>query len=127
MNSTITPTKTVCYVQGKDGVPHEVVKHYPRYQRYYSDAIETKTPGGCPNMVWFLDDIERITVREELVKFEQGKIRRHPFCNKNFGPLNPCDCGDCLSVLNSFSFMRPIPLPEERLYRMHQGEWPNEE
>ena len=96
----ITPTKTVCFLLDKDGQPHELIKHY--LCGTLGDVFETKTPGSDLNSVWFLDCIERIVVREEPVRKEP----EYPWCNKNFSPLNPCDCGDCDQVLKTYSNLR---------------------
>lgn len=100
----ITPTKTVCYVEGKDGVPHEYVSSYECGTA--GTVIETKTPGTDLGSIWFLDDVERIVVREEVVKQKP----QSPWCNKRFNYLNPCDCGDCEMVLKFFSNIKSLPL-----------------
>lgn len=89
----IIPTKTVCYVEGKDGVPHEYVSSYECGTA--GTVIETKTPGTDLGSIWFLDDVERIVVREEVIEQKP----KYPWCNKSFNPLNACDCGNCGKAL----------------------------
>jgi hypothetical protein len=104
----ITPTRTVCYVRMLDGSLKE-----------FSEARSLAHLWG-----WDFTKVERVVVREESVKIEEGPT--HPFCNKTFNPINPCDCGDCDSVLSSYSFMRPIPMPHHNYQKMYQGEWHDE-
>tara|TARA_X000001388_G_scaffold71119_1_gene60712 strand:+ start:312 stop:593 length:282 start_codon:yes stop_codon:yes gene_type:complete len=68
---------------------------------------------------WDFTKVKRVVVREEPVeqyhpwmvhtgdffdlKIEPGEIKRYSLCNKNFNPLNPCECGDCDKVLASYS------------------------
>ncbi len=105
----ITPTRTVCYVRMLDGSLKEV-----------SEARSLAHLWG-----WDFTNVKRVVVREEPVeqyhpgmvhtgdfsglKIEPGEIKRYSLCNKNFNPLNPCECGDCDKVLASYSKMKEAP------------------
>lgn len=86
----ITPTRTVCYVRMLAGNLMTI-----------EQAKEAAIQFG-----WPFSSVNKIVVREEAI----GEGTQYPLCNKNFSPLNPCDCGDCDKVLASYSKIREAKL-----------------
>lgn len=97
----ITPTRTVCYAMPEGTNELFVVKDI------FSGGVLLELPLHHIQFYMF-SEIGRFIVREESVKIEEGP--KYPYCNKNFNPLNPCDCGDCLNVLGQYSGVGPISM-----------------
>lgn len=90
----ITPTKTVCYVAHEKPGDEEWVKFsFRQFERWEEFG--------------WLGDIRRIIVREEVIEQQRPQ---YPWCNKNFNPLNPCECGDCSKVLAFYSKVKEAKL-----------------
>lgn len=115
----ITPTRTVCYAIPVNSKEMFVVNSV----MVNGVLIELQQR---PMKLHYLcySEVDHLVVREEPVKKEEGP--KHPWCNKHFNPMFPCGCGDCDSVLSSYSFMRPIPMPQYNYQKMYQGEWHDE-
>lgn len=93
----ITPTRTVCYAWTAPGVSPDLMGE----EVLCSDEA---FPGAIcyGDKAYLPDEIERIVVREEEIE----KKSQYPWCNKNFNPLNSCDCGNCDKVLALYSKVR---------------------
>ena len=113
----ITPTRTVCYA-----IPEGTDKLFV-VKEIFSDSALLELPLHYIQLYSF-SEIGRFIVREEPLK--KGEGPKYHWCNKNFNPMHPCYCGNCDSVLSSYSFMRPIPMPQYTFQKMYQGEWRDE-
>ncbi len=94
----IAPTRTVCYA-----IPEEDAEQELKVTHASPFGLEIEYSKGLYGLLNY-SEVRRIIVREE----PEGPA--YPYCNKNFNPLNPCDCGDCLNVLGQYSGVRPISM-----------------
>lgn len=94
----ITPTRTVCICVMDGKYTYQGMNRFrltPKISQVLTDES-----------AW--DLVKQVIVREELIKKEEGP--KHPWCNKTFNPMNPCDCGNCSAVLGQYSNLRHISM-----------------
>ena len=109
----ITPTRTVCTCIMEDGYTYRGARRFELTPSVEKRITEIEAWGS----------VKRVIVREDLVEqyypgmlhagelppeIKPEHILRYLMCNKNFNPLNPCDCGDCDKVLASYSKIKEV-------------------